>query len=98
MGADYRGWTRSVNVLSDLGSKDLHMRQLGIKKYKLSLQFLEINTFCSKLIHSFDSTTLLAEYCQHGEYGGVRYRFQGTFYCPKCSKKCVCILSTFYSQ
>ena len=30
--------------------------------------------------------------------GDVKYRFQGTFYCPKSSKKCVCILSTFYSQ
>ena len=28
----------------------------------------------------------------------VKYRFQGTFYCPKSSKKCVCTLSTFYSQ
>ena len=28
----------------------------------------------------------------------VKYRFQGTFYCPKSSKKCVCILFTFYSQ
>ena len=28
----------------------------------------------------------------------VKYRFQGTFYCTKSSKKCVCILSTFYSQ
>ena len=28
----------------------------------------------------------------------VKYRFQGTFYCPKSSKKCVCILATFYSQ
>ena len=28
----------------------------------------------------------------------VKYRFQGTFYCPKSSKKCVCILSIFYSQ
>ena len=24
---------------------------------------------------------------------GVKYRFQGTFYCPKSSKKCVCTLS-----
>ena len=28
----------------------------------------------------------------------VKYRFQGTFYCPKSSKKCVSTLSTFYSQ
>ena len=28
----------------------------------------------------------------------IKYRFQGTFYCPKSSKKCVCTLSTFHSQ
>ena len=27
----------------------------------------------------------------------VKYRFQGTLYCPKSSKKCDCTLSTFYS-
>ena len=26
----------------------------------------------------------------------VKFRFQGTFYCLKSSKKCVCILLTFY--
>ena len=26
----------------------------------------------------------------------VKYSFQGTFYYPKSSKKCVCTLSTFY--
>ena len=31
-------------------------------------------------------------------HSNVKYRFQGTFYCPKSSKKCVCTLSTFYSQ
>ena len=37
-----------------------------------------------------------AKLFQEAEY--VKYRFQGTFYCPKSSKKCVCKLSTFYSQ
>ena len=94
-----------VNYFSQ-GGKYQNQNSQGenIKINILEEENTKINIMEENIVQNFKGSPLDAnikasvEEVNEDDDNNVKYRFQGTFYCPKSSKKCVCTLSTFYSQ